>query len=81
MTVLERKARFISAILTDVNEKRFVETERFYRILKKRNTSQPEPCIYTVEELRASINQQVTDYEAGIVELIPHEQIKRKIAR
>ena len=78
MTVLERKARFISAIITDMNEDRFVETEKFYTKLQKCALPISEPCMYTVEEIKSSISQQITDFESGVIKLIPHEQIERK---
>jgi hypothetical protein len=60
MTVLERKARLVRAILNDTDEKRFVELERTYQRLAKR-----EPCMYTVEELHDSLVQARLDYIDG----------------
>lgn len=79
MTVLERKAKFISAILTDSDEERFVEMEKFYKSLKKRKLEEDAPCMYTIEEVRARVLQQMKDLKAGKLEFIPHEQIERKI--
>ena len=72
MTVLERKAKLVAAILNDTNESRFFEIERMYE-----NLSKPS-FMCSLEELKEGIIQQEKDLEAGKIELIPHEQIKRK---
>ena len=41
---------------------------------------EPEPCIYTSEELRASVVQRTNDFYNGKMEVIAHDQIKRKSA-
>ena len=71
MTVLEKKKyNVIRAIMSDTNTERVTEIERLYN---------PEPCIYTSEELRASVMQRTQDFYDGKMELIPHDQIKRKV--
>lgn len=71
MTVLEkRKYNVIRAIMNDTDTKRVIEIERLYN---------PEPCTYTVEELRTSVMQRTQDFYNGKMELIPHDQMKRKV--
>ncbi len=60
MTVLERKVRFVKAILNDTDEERFVELERTYQRLMKR-----EPCVYTIEELNQRAKRVEQDYMLG----------------
>ena len=73
MTLLERKAHFVSDILNDMDDNRFIEMELFYRILKNQ---QPAPCMYTIDEIRAGLPKRIEDLEDD--KGIPHEQIKRK---
>ena len=71
MTVLEKKKyNVIRAIMNDMDTGRVTEIERLYN---------PEPCIYTAEELRASVKQRTQDFYDGKMELIPHNQMKRKV--
>ena len=71
MTVLEKKKfKVIRSIMNDTDSKRITEIERLY---------EPEPCIYTAEELRASVMQRTNDFYNGKMELIAHDQIKRKV--
>jgi len=71
MTVLEKKKyNVIRAIMNDTDTRRVTEIERLYN---------PEPCIYTAEELRASVMQRTQDFYDGKTELIPHDQMKRKV--
>jgi len=71
MTVLEKKKyNVIRAIMNDTNTKRVAEIERLYN---------PEPCVYTAEELRASVMQRTRKFYDGNMELLPHDQIKRKL--
>jgi len=74
MTLLERKAHFVSDILNDMDENRFIETELFYRILKNQ---QPAPCMYSINEIRSGLPIRIKDLEDD--KGIPHEQIKRKM--
>ena len=74
MTVLERKARFVSDILNDTDNDRFVEIELIYHSLKNQP---PAPCMYSIEEIRAGLPERIKALEDG--NGIPHEQIKRKI--
>ena len=62
MTVSERKAHFVSDILNDMDENRFFEMELFYYSLKNQPT---DPCMYTVEELRASLPERLKALEEG----------------
>jgi len=71
MTVLEKKKyNVIRAIMNDTDSRRVTEIERLYN---------PEPCKYTTEELRASVMQRTQDFYDGKMELIPHDQMKRKV--
>jgi len=71
MTVLEKKKfNVIRAIMNDTDTKRVTEIERLYN---------PEPCMYSTEELRASIVQRTQNFYDGKMELTPHDQMKRKV--
>jgi hypothetical protein len=71
MKVLEKKKyNVIRAIMNDTDTKRVTEIERLYN---------PEPCIYTTKELRTNVMQRTQKFYDGKMELIPHEQIKRKV--
>jgi len=71
MTVLEKKKyNVIRAVMNDTDSRRVAEIERLYN---------PEPCTYTTEELRASVMQRTQDFYDGKMELIPHDQMKRKV--
>jgi hypothetical protein len=71
MTVLEKKKyNVISAIMNDTDTKRVTEIERLYS---------SDPCICTAEELRASVMNRTQDFYDGKMELIPHNQLKRKV--
>ena len=71
MTVLEmKKYNVIRAIMNDTNSRRVAEIERLYNL---------EPCIYTAAELRESVLQRTQDFYDGKMELIPHDQMKRKV--
>ena len=71
MMVLEKKKyKVIRAIMNDTDRRRVTEIERLY---------EPEPCIYSTEELRASVMQRTSDFYSGQMELISHDQIKRKV--
>ena len=76
MTVLERKARFISAIITDMNDDRFIKTERFYTNLQKCALPISEPCMYTVEEVKASLPFIIREFKEG--KGVPHEEVMRE---
>ena len=64
-----RKYRLIRAIISDTDDNRISGIEALYY---------PEPCVYADEEMRASVIQRKKDFEAGKIDLIPHEQIKRR---
>ena len=71
MTVLEKKKyNVIRAIMNDTDSRRVTEIERLYS---------PEPCTHTTEELRASVMQRTQDFYDGKMELIPHDQMERKV--
>ena len=71
MTVLEKKKyNVIRAIMNDTNTRRVTEIERLYN---------SEPCTYTAEELQESVMQRTQDFYDGKMELIPHDQMKRKV--
>ena len=74
MTVLERKKRFVQSVMNDTDEV-FIKLERAYkRILK------PEPCMFTVDELRESVAKFEKDLAEGNVKGISHEEMKKKYA-
>ncbi|MCL1850385.1 MAG: hypothetical protein FWF70_03110 [Bacteroidetes bacterium] len=71
MTVLEKKKyNVIRAIMNDTDTKRVTEIERMYN---------SEPCIYTAEGLQASVMQRTQDFYDGKMELVQHNQMKRKV--
>jgi len=71
MTTLESaKFRLITAIIGDTDEGRVLEMERIYN---------REPCIYSNEEMRASVIQRKRDFDAGKIVAIPHEQLKKRL--
>jgi hypothetical protein len=71
MTVLEKKKYIvIRAIMNDTDTKRVTEIERLYS---------SDPCICTAEELRASVMNRTQDFYDGKMELIPQNQMKRKV--
>ena len=71
MTTLEStKYRLITAILGDMDEDRVFEIERLYH---------HEPCVYSDEEMRASVIQRRKDFDSGKIVAIPHEQLKKRI--
>lgn len=74
MTVLERRVHMATAILNDLDDKDFSEMERFFKDLKKRQ--RPEPCMYTIEEIKTKLPAIIKELEEG--KGIPHEAIKRK---
>ena len=48
------------------------ESERLY--------NSAEPCMYSNEEIRASVMQRKKDFDSGKIYAIPHEQLKRRLA-
>ncbi|MDR2913488.1 MAG: hypothetical protein LBV74_01400 [Tannerella sp.] len=74
MTVLERRVRMATAILNDLNEKDFSEMERFFKDLKTRQ--KPEPCMYTVEEIRKFLPKRERDIAEG--RGIPHDEVMKE---
>ena len=71
MNVLEKKKyNVIRAIMNDTDSRRVTEIERLY---------DPEPCTYTEKALRTSVIQRTQDFYDGKMELVPHDQIKRKV--
>lgn len=74
MTVLERKARFVKAILNDeIDEQMLSRLETFFVQLSNR-----EPCLFTPEELRERALRAEKEFAAGGG--IAHENIQRKNA-
>jgi hypothetical protein len=72
MTVLERKKfRLIKAIINDTDEKRLSEIEKVYKTPKKKQL--PEPCMYTIEEIRESLPEIEKEFTEG--KGIPHEEV------
>jgi hypothetical protein len=71
MTTLEStKYRLISSIIGDTDKNRVLEIERLYN---------QEPCVYSNDEMRASVIQRKKDFESGKINAIPHEQLKRRL--
>ena len=71
MTVLEKKKyNLIRAIMNDTDTGRVTAIERLYST---------EPRTYAAEELRESVMQRTQDFYDGKMELIPHDQMKRKV--
>jgi len=71
MTILEKKKyNIIRAIMNDTNTRRVTEIERLYN---------SEPCVYTAEELRVSVMERTQNFYDEKMELIPHDQMKRKV--
>ena len=70
MTVLERKKfKVIHAVINDTDSRRVTAIERLY---------EPEPCTYTAEKLRSSVHQRTENFYSGKMELIPHDELKKK---
>ena len=70
MTVLEKKKyKVIRAIMNDTDRNRVTEIERLY---------DSAPCVLTAEELQESVARRTNDFYNGKMELIAHDQIKRK---
>ena len=63
MTVLEKKVEMATAILSDIDEIRITEMEKTYKKLYKSRL--PEPCVYSVEELRESVLEFEKELAAG----------------
>ena len=74
MTVLERKKRFVQSVMNDTDEV-FIKLERVYK-----RFSQPEPCMFAVDELRESVAKFEKDLTEGNVKGISHEEMKKKYA-
>ena len=69
MTVLERKKyRLIRSIMDDTDVKRVAEIERLY--------STQEPCMYTIDEIKASLPKRIKDIEDG--KGIPHDVVMQE---
>ncbi len=76
MTVLEKKKfRLIRAIINDTDEKRVAEIEKIYKKLSKQEKLS---FMCSLDELRECLDLQEKDLAEGKIELIPHEQLKRK---
>jgi len=61
MTVLEKKVEMATAILADIDEMRVIEMEKaFIKLYKK-----PEPCVYSVDELRESVSEFENELATG----------------
>ena len=71
MSVIEMKVEMATAILSDIDETRITKMKKLYNRLYK--TRLPEPCIYSVEELKESLIEVVKDFEEG--KGIPHHEV------
>ena len=74
MTVLERRARFIQSVMNDTDEV-FIKLERVYERISK-----PNPCMFTVDELRKSVTKFEKELEEGNVKGVSHKEMKKKYA-
>ena len=74
MTILERRKRFVQSVMNDTDEV-FIKLERAYKRISK-----PEPCMFTVDELRESVAKFEKDLAEGNVKGISHEEMKKKYA-
>lgn len=73
MTILERKARFVKAVLNDeTDEQMLARLEAFFVQL-----SNKEPCLFTPEELKERAVRAEQEFASGGGVL--HENIKRTI--
>jgi len=63
MTAIELKVEMASAILNDIDEFRLSEMKKAFNKLYK--TRLPEPCVYSVEELRESLIEVERDFAEG----------------
>ena len=73
MTVLERRARFIQSVMNDTDEV-FIKLERVYERISK-----PNPCMFTVDELRNSVTKFEKDLEEGNVKGVSHKEMKKNM--
>jgi hypothetical protein len=60
-----------------VLEKKRYKDSTARRVTKIVQLSNHQPCIYTTDELRASVMQRTQDFLDGKMELISHEQIRK----
>jgi hypothetical protein len=72
MTVLERKAVLIQAILNNTDENMLADMELLLYAKQK------PPCQYTIEEVKEGIRKSIEDVGAG--RIIPHEEVKKRFA-
>ena len=63
MTVIELKLEMATAILNDIDEIRLTKLKKVYNKLYK--TRLPEPCVYSVEELKESLIEVEKDFAEG----------------
>ena len=56
--------------MNDTDRNRVSAIERLY---------EPESCVYTAEELQASVFQRTNDFYAGKMELVPHDEIRNRL--
>ena len=71
MTVIELKVEMASAILNDIDEARLAEMKKVYNRLYKSRL--PEPCVYSIEELKESLIEVEKDFAEG--KGIPHDVV------
>ena len=71
MTVLERKAIFIQSVMNDTDEV-FNKLEKAYQRI-----SNPEPCMFTVDELKSSVEAFEKDLAESNIKGISHKQMKK----
>ena len=71
MTAIELKVEMATAILTDIDEIRLTEMKKVFNKLYK--TRLPEPCVYSIEELKESLIEVEKDFAEG--KGIPHDVV------
>ena len=76
MTVLERKARFVKAVLDEkIDESMLSELEIMLSLI----STQAAPCLYSIEELKIRAKQGIVDAENGLGKSI--SQLREKHRR
>jgi len=71
MTVLERKAKFIQSVMNDTDDA-FIKLEKAYQRI-----SNPEPCMFTIDELKESVEAFEKDLAERDIKGVSHEKMKK----
>ena len=70
MTVLDRKAKFIQSVMNDSDDV-FIKLEKAYLRI-----SNPEPCMFTIDELKESVESFEKDLSESKIKGVSHEKMK-----